>query len=232
LGGRKDMKPNPFCIGLDLGQSNDYTPLAIVETVAGHGRVDRTHKKLQPHLHLRHLERYPLRTPYPEIADGVAALVGDEDLLRHTTDEMLRTVTHYPELVIDQTGVGAPVADLLKEKGLAFRSVIITGGEKVHGGRRARVPKRDLVSALEVALQTGALRVAEGLKLWPVLREEMLNFKRKIDLKTAHDSYEHWRESDHDDLVLAVCLACWDAANPYPRGGVMSFSYLTGGRMW
>jgi hypothetical protein len=40
----------------------------------------------------------------------------------------------------------------------------------------------------------------------------MLNFKRKINLKTAHDSYEHWRETDHDDLVLATALACWGAA--------------------
>jgi hypothetical protein len=224
------MKPNPYCIGLDLGQSNDYTALAIVETVGNDGRA--TYKKQTPHLHLRHLERYPLRTPYPEIVDGVAKLVRNEDLLTHTTDEMLRTVTHYPELVIDQTGVGAPVADLLAARSLTFRSVIITGGDKVHGGRTARVPKRDLVSALEVSLQTGNLLVAKGLKHWPVLREEMLNFKRKIDLRTAHDSYEHWRESDHDDVVLAVCLACWGAANPYPGGEVMSFSYFTGERVW
>jgi hypothetical protein len=52
-------------------------------------------------------------------------------------------------------------------------------------------------------------KVAEGLPLWPTLREELLNFRRKIDLKTAHDSYEAWRESDHDDLVLAAALACW-----------------------
>ena len=214
-------RENPFCIGLDLGQSNDYTALAIVEVVE---EDLLTGRKRAPYMHLRHLERYPLRTPYPEIADGVAGLVNNEDLLRYTTDDMLRTVTHYPELVIDQTGVGAPVADLLKARGLDFRSVIITGGDKVHGGRTARVPKRDLVSALEVSLQTSNLLVAEGLKLWPVLREEMLNFKRKIDLRSAHDSYEHWRESDHDDLVLAVCLACWGAANPYPRGAeVFSF---------
>ena len=31
----------------------------------------------------------------------------------------------------------------------------------------------------------------------------------KIDPKTAHDSYEHWREGDHDDLVLAVSMAAW-----------------------
>jgi hypothetical protein len=224
------VRHNPFCIGLDLGQSNDFSAVAIVETVKGDRPMGKAHnKKRAPHLHLRHLERYPLRTPYPEIADGVAALARSEHLVTHTTSEMLTTITHYPELVIDQTGVGAPVADLLAARGLDFRSVIITGGEKVHGGRRARVPKRDLVSALEVCLQTCSLQVAEGLKLWPVLREEMLQFRRKIDLKTARDSYEHWRETDHDDLVLAVCLACWGAANPYPRA--VAFSFNAGGRL-
>lgn len=86
----------------------------------------------------------------------------------------------------------------------------VTAGDKVnYDAGSYRVPKRDLVAVLEVALHTGTLKVAEGLKLWPVLRGEMLNFRRKMSLKTAHDSYEHWRESDHDDLVLATALACW-----------------------
>jgi hypothetical protein len=86
------------------------------------------------------------------------------------------------------------------------------GGDTAHKtGRNWRVPKRDIVPALEVPFQTGELKVAEGLTLWPALKEELLNFRRKINLKTAHDSYEHWRESDHDDLVLATALACWRA---------------------
>jgi hypothetical protein len=103
------------------------------------------------------------------------------------------------------------VADLLKSKGLKFRAVTITGGDEVHGvgGGRYRVPKRDLVGALEVPFHTGRLRIAEGMELWPTLKKELLNFRRKINLKTAHDSYEHWREGDHDDLVLAAALACW-----------------------
>jgi hypothetical protein len=67
---------------------------------------------------------------------------------------------------------------------------------------------------LEVPFETGELQVAEGLEHWPTLREELLNFRRKINLKTAHDSYEHWRDSDHDDLVLACALACWGARRP------------------
>jgi hypothetical protein len=61
----------------------------------------------------------------------------------------------------------------------------------------------------QVLLQNGLLRVASGLPEAETLKRELLNFRVKIDPKTAHDSYEHWRESDHDDLVLAVSMAAW-----------------------
>ncbi len=48
------------------------------------------------------------------------------------------------------------------------------------------------------------------------LEKELSTFKRKINLATAHDSYEHWREGDHDDLVLAAALAVWSARAPGP----------------
>ena len=115
-------------------------------------------------------------------------------------------------LYIDKTGVGAAVTELFTQRNIRYTGITITGGEKA--GRRGKdhtVPKRDLVAALEVPFETGELQVAEGLELWPTLREELLNFRRKINLKTAHDSYEHWRDSDHDDLVLACALACWGA---------------------
>jgi hypothetical protein len=115
------------------------------------------------------------------------------------------------------------VGDLLKQRGLSFKRVVITDGDRQHfSGGSYRVPKRDLVTALEVSLQNGHLKVAKGLELWLALRDEMTHFKQKINLQIAHDSYEHWRESDHDDLVLATCLACWGAAHPHPRGEAFS----------
>jgi hypothetical protein len=198
----------PFCVGLDLGQSNDYTALAVVQDVTQEKPGGGTEKVL----HLRHLERYPLRTLYPDIAEGVAALMRDPKLYPTEYDPSRRRYSRRaPELIVDNTGVGPAVTDLLKKRGLSFKAITITGGDKVHavGGGKYRVPKRDLVSALEVPFHTGELKVAEGLELWNVLREELLNFRRKIDLRTAHDSYEHWRETDHDDLVLATALACW-----------------------
>jgi hypothetical protein len=193
---------------LELGQAADYTALAVVQTVA---QVNPAGGREQ-YLHLRHLERYDLGTPYPEIADKVASLVRSPSLMPQEYDpSRLRYFRKPPELIVDDTGVGRAVTDLLKTKGLKFKAVTITGGDEVHavGGGRYRVPKRDLVGALEVPFHTGRLKIAEGMELWPALKKELLNFRRKIKLKTAHDSYEHWRESDHDDLVLAAALACW-----------------------
>ncbi len=204
-----------FFVGLDLGQSADFTALAVVEGVK-EGAFEG--KEASEHLHLRHLERYPLRTPYPEIAEKVAALMRDPRLSKEEySPDAERFFERAPRLIVDSTGVGRAVSDLLAAEGLSFTAVTITGGERAHGsGGAYRVPKRDLVAALEVPFHTGALKVAEGLKLWPTLREELLGFRRKISLKTAHDSYEHWREGDHDDLVLAAALACWGATRPGP----------------
>jgi hypothetical protein len=198
----------PFYVGLDLGQAADFTALAVVQSVM----EQNPEGGFRSALHLRHLERYELGTPYPEIADKVATLMRDERLSPNEYDpRRLRVFRRAPQLIVDDTGVGRAVADLLKTKGLRFTALTITGGDEVHnvGGGRYRVPKRDLVGALEVPFHTGRLKIAEGMVLWPALKKELLSFRRKINLKTAHDSYEHWRESDHDDLVLAAALACW-----------------------
>jgi hypothetical protein len=199
----------PFYVGLDLGQAADYTAVAVIQTVKEHNPEK---ERIEKYLHLRHLERYELGTPYPEIADKVVTLMRDERLSPNEYDpSRLRVYRSTPHLIVDDTGVGRAVADLLKSKGLKFTAVTITGGDEVHrvGGGRYRVPKRDLVGALEVPFHTGRLKIAEGMELWSTLKKELLNFRRKINLKTAHDLYEHWREGDHDDLVLAAALACW-----------------------
>jgi hypothetical protein len=178
--------------GLDLGQAADYSALAIMEETADH-------------LDLRHLERWPLRTPYPRIAADVRELLTRPQLRGHT------------DLIVDGTGVGRPVVDLLNAAGLSPIPVSITGGDNVsHEGGWWSVPKRDLVSSVAVGLETGRLRIAAGLAYGPVLKQELETFRAKISLG-GHDSYEAWREQDHDDLVLAVALAAWWAGRGHPN---------------
>ena len=113
------------------------------------------------------------------------------------------------ELAVDATGVGRPVVDMLEERGLEPVAITITGGDLVTYDRGWRVPKRDVVGAVQVLLQTDRLKFAEPIPAVATLIQELLAFRVKIDPLTAHDSYGAWREGTHDDLVLAVAVAAW-----------------------
>lgn len=209
----------------------DYTAIAIVEKVpvpTGEKRVTpRRNGNRQPlveeitedRFHLRYLERLKLGTPYPEVARYVTDLLKTPELAGKTF------------CVVDATGVGRPVVDMLREAEIKpLAAVTITGGDtvsRVETGRyfepEYRVPKRDLVSTIQVLLQNDRLKIAEGLPLAQILVRELQNFRVKISIATGHDSYEAWREGDHDDLVLAVAMACWYAKTQYqPRSGFYS----------
>ena len=76
---------------------------------------------------------------------------------------------------------------MLRQQGLSPIAITITGGDlAIREGAKWRVPKRDLVSLMQVLLQTQRLKVAEGLPDAAVLVEELLNFRVKIDPLTAH----------------------------------------------
>ena len=201
-----------FVAGLDLGQQRDYSALAIAEVRGKQYKhqvllPDSELGVLAPHSEtiegppctfaLRHLERFELGTNYPDQVTQV--------------EKRLRAVPTGALLAVDATGVGRAVLDLLDRQGLRALAITITGGDQVQSdAREFRVPKRDLVSTLLVALQSNRLRIAKALPMAPVLLEELLNFKAKISV-SGHDSYEAWRESVHDDLVLATAIACWAA---------------------
>ena len=182
-----------FYVGLDLGQQSDYTAVAITEKVPPSGTDDYE-------LHVRWLERFR-DVLYPDVAERVGSLMHAPQLRGEAA------------LAVDATGVGAAVVDMLRRGGLSFDAVTITGGdtETQSGYDSYRVPKRDLVGNLQVLLQSGRLKIARSLEHAETLRAELLNFRVKINVATAHDSYEAWREGDHDDLVLAAALAAWKA---------------------
>jgi phage FluMu gp28-like protein len=182
-----------FYVGLDLGQSRDYTALCVAEKVPPEASDDYE-------LHVRYLERFR-DVLYPDVAERVRRLMDVPQLEGKAA------------LAVDATGVGAAVGDMLRRSGLTFYAVTITGGdtETQSGYDRYRVPKRDLVGNLQVLLQCGRLKIARSLDHAETLRAELLNFRVKINVATAHDSYEAWREGDHDDLVLAAALAAWRA---------------------
>lgn len=188
-----------FVVGLDLGQANDYTAMTVLERQKPTGGLKETTYLV------RHLERVR-DLPYPKIISKTTKIIESPALAGQT------------DLVIDQTGCGRPVFDMFKMAGLRPIGIQIHGGDKANSeGDTWRVPKRDLVGLLQVLFQSGRLKISKKLQLAATLQSELLNFRVKIDPKTAHDSYSAWREADHDDLVLSVALAAWWAENQKPK---------------
>lgn len=186
--------------GLDLGQTTDYTALAILAAEFDRGRYPG-----RLGLDVVHLERWPLGTGYPEIVEALRLRV-----------RAVREAGRTMPIVVDQTGVGRPVVDFVRRAGIpAIEPVTITAGERATAGPDGhRVPKRDLAAAVGVAFQEARLRIAEALPLRPVLVQELLNFRARITL-SGNDTYgagaDEWREGRNDDLVLALALAVWFA---------------------
>jgi hypothetical protein len=201
----ESTSPTRYVVGLDLGQAQDFTAIAVL----AHRRhtVDcqmngRTVTKLHD---VQHLSRFKLGTGYPEITDAVCRLM-----------KSLPASTLAPALLVDATGVGRPVVDLLRKSGLKPIAVTITGGseETSSGDFDHRIPKKNIVSSLQVALQSERLKIARGLPDTDNLINELQNFKMKV-LASGHESFEAWRESIHDDLVLATGLATWFCERGY-----------------
>lgn len=217
-------------LGVDLGQSQDYSALALIQepvwldTQAAWSmgqqeggwcwpasltasQIEQARssnywagRPANPPLAVPHLERIPLGTSYPAIVERVAQVLATPPLHPATT-----------ALVVDATGVGAPVVDLFRQAGLRPVPITITAGttpshDPEDGSHR--VPKRDLVSTVAVLLERRRLKIAEQLAEAALLTRELQAFKRRVS-PAASDSYGSWREKDHDDLVLALALACW-----------------------
>ncbi len=185
-------------LGIDLGQAKDFTAIAGIEKRQDYEPFTSVQKG-DPFYLVKFLERPPLGTSYPDIIRRVTQL----------NENIEKKYESKPVLVVDSTGVGKPVFDQFDESGLRVTGVCIHGGNSVtRDGSIYNVPKRDLAGILQILYQTGRIKVSGALAEAKTLNKELLNFKVKISAE-GHDSYEAWRESIHDDLVLAVAIGCW-----------------------
>ncbi|VVB90739.1 Uncharacterised protein [uncultured archaeon] len=188
-------KQKTSIIGIDLGQTADYTAITVIEK--HQQETDGKHINLYD---VRYLERVPLNTSYPSIIDKVKRIY----------NSLCKDTDKKPILVLDVTGVGRAVFDSFVQEKLNPVGISIHGGNTVtKDGNIYNVPKRDLAGVLQVLYQSARIKVSSKLRDAQTLNNELLNFKIKINIGTGHDSYEAWRESIHDDLVLSVACAAW-----------------------
>jgi len=196
---------------VDLGKVGDYSALALIET------------KPEAY-HIRHLQRLPLGTDYTTQVYVVAQLMA---LIR-------RQEQAEPVLVVDGTGVGAPVVDMFRKCGLRPIAITITSGQHVStdmglSGIGYHVPKADLIGALAVALQGNILKVSPKIPDSKAFLTELQNFKFRVS-GSGNASFNA-EGKDHDDLLMAVALGVWYAGRHPERRKDRCFGIAGGPRI-
>jgi hypothetical protein len=183
-------------IGLDLGQRGSHTAIVALD------RVDEAPDYtdmlrgmgMKRRFVVRAAERVALGMPYPAVVNRVKAIVG-QLLVRGSCI-----------LVVDGTGVGVPVVDLMREVGMGCRviPIVITSGQHATAGS---VPRAELVTKMQVMAQRGELEIAGGCGYLEELKRELLH----LQLMGAGGSGRGCGARESDDLALALALACWRA---------------------
>lgn len=181
-----------FYLGADLGQARDPTAPCII--AVGPGR--------RPLYRVGYLRRLPLHTLYTVAVWEIRQLLANPLFAGRI------------EAVIDLTGVGRPVADLFHDQGVYPTKVQITAGaEEVRDERDKKlwnVPKITLVSRVQTLLHDNRLHIHKDLAETAALVTELMEFRAHVT------DAGRWtfgaRSGMHDDLVLSLALACWQAS--------------------
>ena len=188
-----------FYAGVDFGKLHDPTAIVITEVndiaLTGRNYVTWAFKKLREWT-VRHIERIPLHTAYPDVVSQLKTLV--------TMPQYKGRIT----LVIDATGLGVPLADFLRQAGLdcKIEDITITPDRK-----------RDLITGLQVMFDMRDLRIPKGLpELGPLLHE--LSCMRTQESRTGTTQFAA-STGEHDDLAIALALSCWPARPHVPTIG-------------
>lgn len=211
-------------IGADIGQRVDPTAIVVCEAVrrqrvpagpwelppragyVGSAEIRRAPAQYETVFTARHLERLPLGTQYPDVAERVAEVVRNIHKRYPSGRVRLR-------LTVDATGVGRPLVDLLRVALLGVPVTLIAAtfvhGDRLDGhssSREVKVGKAYLVSRLQALIQTDRLHLPAQHAEAQVMARELADYEIKVDLN-ANDTYGAFRVGSHDDLVTALGLA-------------------------
>jgi len=180
-------------VGIDIGQKRDPTAIAVVETQR---RVTPQSGREETYHLVRHLERVPLGTAYPQVAARLAALVA-----------ALSAQGCAPVVFLDATGVGLGVLDLVRAAGVPCTPVSFTAGVRRTSKATGQVSlgKGWLVARLQVLMRSGRLLLPHTAEA-AALARELGVYEMRVD-QDAHTRYGAFKSGAHDDLVTALGLA-------------------------
>lgn len=203
-------------IGVDIGQKIDPTAIVVCQATRratgrmirgasyGDGSFDQR-RAFETVFEARSMVRMPLGTSYPAVAARIAEVAAGV--------RAYNPGGVYLTLVVDATGVGQPVVDILegalRGRGVRLCAATFTHGDRLDGqiyNREVRVGKAYLVSRLQALLQTDRLRLPPQHPEAAAMARELADYEIRID-QDANDRYGAFRVGQHDDYVTALGLA-------------------------
>jgi hypothetical protein len=206
-----------YVIGVDLGVAMQPTAIAVVkQEVVDMIRRGREVSSIQ----LVYLERLPLDASYAAVIEAVKRILEEvKDKEQDSWRGQPRT-----DVVVDITGTGRAVGELMEKAGLKPIFVTMTGGntESRPSYNDRRLAKSFLIGNLLTLFQNPDTRfkVANALPLAGKLEDELQRFSLNPITLNSNDP-EAWRENPDDDLVFALALATWWAKEYLPKPPAM-----------
>lgn len=183
-------------IGVDIGQRNDPTAICVMETESNN--PDRRFL-------VRHLERIPLGTEYPKVVSRISEII----------QRVSSIGGHSTTVVVDATGVGMPIVDMLSEKiplTVNLIAVQLVSGSSLTSQfldkyTLVRLGKRRLVETLQKALRSKRLTLPDNSSVESeALRRELAQYEMRFT-ERGTDTYGAFKSGSHDDMVTSVALA-------------------------
>ena len=167
---------------------------------------------------VRDLQRLERGTSYVEQVEHIASLLATAPL------------SDKAKLIVDRSGVGRGVFDMLVDAHLKPIGITITAGEGsskrgyTSAYRGYNVSKLELVGQLVATVHQKKLKIARQLPLAQVLQQELQDFR----VSYTNSGYSKFgaRSGKHDDLVLSVAVAIWWAR--HMEGSRIGVSELQG----
>ena len=204
----RQQESPPIVVGIDVGQRIDPTTIVVAEAIPRRRESGATEHEFE----VRHLERLPLGTAYPDVAARVV------DVVRKLASRPVSAYQRPPaiSLVVDVTGVGRPVVDAIRAAldDHGFKRVTLSAATFTHGttitgrpgSREIRVGKAGLVSRLQVLFQEKRVKMLSSHPEAAVMTRELMDYEIKTDPE-GDAKFGAFKVGSHDDLVTALGLA-------------------------
>jgi len=153
--------------GTDFGKLEDYSVIAVLQR---EGNL----------LKLVYLYEFPIGTPYTNV---IGHLVRANKKF------------NFRKMMIDQTGVGEPVLEELKNQGF----------QGVEGLTFTAKTKEEMLTALKIVMEQKRLKMPYHRRLCQQINEQEYQYGKSGYLTFSHPV------GSHDDMLFALALACYAA---------------------